>query len=180
MGHFCHVCGRSRPNEKFSVRGHRVHVCKDCQRMPREKRDRIERLDELYRFLDQSNISAGNLARLTKLCGHADPKVAALAVLILDVARVLPGKRNRWLKLAQRSRELFERAVGLLGVEFLEDLLAGYGDFDSPLWQVLEEYRIAPPGTAQECDCGGGRPFRECCLEREDESADESEPDFFL
>ncbi len=57
MGHFCRICGRSRPNEQFSGRGHRDHVCKDCQRMPHEKRDRIERLDELWGFLDQSHIS---------------------------------------------------------------------------------------------------------------------------
>jgi hypothetical protein len=54
MGHFCRICGRSRPNENFSGRRHRDHVCKDCQRMPREQRDRIERLDELHGFLHQS------------------------------------------------------------------------------------------------------------------------------
>ena len=39
----------------------RDHICQDCQRMPREKRHRIEQLDELYGFLDQSNISNRNL-----------------------------------------------------------------------------------------------------------------------
>ena len=59
----------------------------------------------------------------------------------LEIARVLPGKRNRWLKLAQHHRPLFDRAIELLGLEFFEDLLSGYGDFDSPLWNILEEYR---------------------------------------
>jgi hypothetical protein len=107
--------------------------------MPRAKRDRIERVDELHRLLHQSNISAKNLARLQVLCGHADFRVATLAALIHDVARVTPGKRNRWLKLAQRDRPLFDRAVGVLGVEFFENLLAGYGDFESPLWDILED-----------------------------------------
>ena len=31
-GHFCNACGRSRPNEKFSGKGHRQHICKDCKR----------------------------------------------------------------------------------------------------------------------------------------------------
>jgi len=35
-----------------------TNVCKDCQLMPREQHQRIERLDELYGFLDQSNISS--------------------------------------------------------------------------------------------------------------------------
>jgi hypothetical protein len=95
--------------------------------------------------------------------------VAELAALILEIARVLPGKRNRWLKLARHHRPLFNRAVELLGIEFFEDLLAGYGDFESPPWQILEQYRITPPWTARPCDCGSGRPFRECCLKRENE-----------
>ncbi len=61
MGHYCRICGRVRANERFSGRGHRNHVCQDCQQMPREKRQRIEQWDELYGFLDQSNISNRNL-----------------------------------------------------------------------------------------------------------------------
>jgi hypothetical protein len=58
MGHSCRICGRVRANEKFSGRGHRQHVCKDCQRRPHEERDGIERMDELMRFLEPS--AAGN------------------------------------------------------------------------------------------------------------------------
>ena len=173
MGHYCRICGRSRPNEQFSGRGHRIHVCKKCQRLPRQKRDRIERLDELHGFLHQSLISAKNIARLKTLTGHGDRQVAEFAALILEIARVLPGKRNRWLKLARRHRPLFERSVALFGVEFFEDLLARYGDFESPLWHILDEYRIAPPWTVRPCDCGSGHPFRDCCMERENDLADQ-------
>jgi ribosome-binding protein aMBF1 (putative translation factor) len=31
-GHYCHVCGRYRANEKFSGKGHARHICKDCAR----------------------------------------------------------------------------------------------------------------------------------------------------
>lgn len=30
MGHYCRICGRIRANEKFSGKGHKIHVCKDC------------------------------------------------------------------------------------------------------------------------------------------------------
>ena len=30
MGHYCRICGRIRTNEKFSGKGHKNHVCKDC------------------------------------------------------------------------------------------------------------------------------------------------------
>jgi hypothetical protein len=32
-GHFCWSCGRSRPNEQFSGRGHAHHVCRDCSKL---------------------------------------------------------------------------------------------------------------------------------------------------
>ena len=93
MGHFCRICGRTRANEKFSGSGHRDHVCKDCQRMPREKRDRIEHLADLWDFLDQSNISAKNIERLKALAAHSDPEVQTLARLVLDIALVHPHKQ---------------------------------------------------------------------------------------
>jgi hypothetical protein len=172
-GHYCRICGRSRANERFSGRGHRIHICKECQRLPRDKRDRIERFDEMHGFLHQSVISRENLARLKLLAAHADPKVAERAGLILEIARVVPRKPNRWLKLARGYRALFDRAVALFGVGFFEDLEGGYGNFESPLWDILHQCRIAPPWTARACDCGSGRSFGDCCLRRENDLADQ-------
>jgi hypothetical protein len=28
MGHYCRICGRERPNEQFSGKSHKIHVCK--------------------------------------------------------------------------------------------------------------------------------------------------------
>jgi hypothetical protein len=138
MGHYCRICGRSRANEQFSGHGHRIHVCKKCQRLPPDQRDSLERLDELHGFLHQSMISPKNVARLETLARHEDHQVVELAALILEIARVVPGKRNRWLKLAQRHRPLLDRTVAFFGVEFFQDLLARHGDFESPLWEILE------------------------------------------
>lgn len=30
-GHYCFGCDRYRANEKFSGKGHRQHICKDCK-----------------------------------------------------------------------------------------------------------------------------------------------------
>lgn len=41
IGHYCKVCGRYRANEKFSGKGHRQHICKECHRERQaQKRDR--------------------------------------------------------------------------------------------------------------------------------------------
>lgn len=173
MGHWCRICGRTRANEKFSGRGHRDHVCKDCQRMPREKHDRIERLEELWNLLDQSRISEKNIGRLKTLIAHPDSEVQRLAKLILDVALVHPYRRRRWRHLTTRHGDLFHRAVELLGPDFFYEVLMGYGDTGGPLWDALEEFQIAPPWTASPCACGSGLNFRDCCMEREDTWADE-------
>ena len=31
-GHYCYGCGRNRANEKFSEKGHRQHICKECKK----------------------------------------------------------------------------------------------------------------------------------------------------
>jgi hypothetical protein len=120
MPHYCRICGRSRRNEKFSGGGRRNHICKDCQRLPRDQRDHIERMDELCGFLDQSNISGKNIARLEILAQHASSEVKGLALLILEVARVKPHKRRRWKFLEQNHSELFLRLKALFGDDIPE------------------------------------------------------------
>jgi len=113
MSYYCHICDRNRSNEKFSGRGRRNHLCKDCQRLPREERDRIECIDELYRFLNQSHISPKNVGRLEILTQHPESGVRQLANLVLEIARVKPYKRRRWKFLAQKHPSLFVRLKAL-------------------------------------------------------------------
>jgi hypothetical protein len=47
-------------------------------------------MDELYGFLEQSNISRKNIVRLESLAQHVNNDVRHLAMLILEVARVKP------------------------------------------------------------------------------------------
>ena len=111
MGHYCRICGRSRPNERFSGKGHRIHVCKACQKLPKAEREYIEIMDELSGFLEQSNISRKNLIRLTELCEHSNLKVRDRASLILEIARVKPHKRRRFKFLASNRGDLLDRLI---------------------------------------------------------------------
>jgi hypothetical protein len=123
MPHYCRICDRGRPNEKFTGRGHRDHICKDCQRLPRSEREQIESMDELFWFLEQSNISAKNIARLEILIHHTDSHVKRLAALVLDIAGVKPHKRRRWKFLAQNHPVLFARLKELYGGDMPYDVL---------------------------------------------------------
>ena len=108
-GHFCRICGRRRANERFSGKGHRIHVCRDCARMPKEEREAIEQGDEIFKFLRQSRISEKNVKRLQVLSRSPNPKTRELAGIVLDVARVMPGKRNRLQALARDRRDLLRK-----------------------------------------------------------------------
>lgn len=41
MSHFCKICGEYKANEKFSGKGHAAHICKQCAKLPIEKRNEM-------------------------------------------------------------------------------------------------------------------------------------------
>ena len=106
MAHYCRICGRNKPNEKFSGKGHRIHVCKECARMPKEKRDAIEQEEEIFNYLKQSHISKKNVSRLNTLSCSENPRIAELASIVLEVAKVKPYKKRRLKVLARERRDL--------------------------------------------------------------------------
>lgn len=108
MGHFCRICGRTRPNEKFSGSGHRAHVCNECSRMPKDQRETIEQEEEIFGFLKQSHISDRNVARLRELAKSDNSLIAESASLVLEVAKVKPYKKRRLKVLAQERRDLLD------------------------------------------------------------------------
>jgi len=109
MGHYCRICGRERPNEQFSGKGHRIHVCKRCKAMPKSKRQVIENLNDIFRFMRQSHISEKNVARLEQMVKSEDPQVASRAAIVLKVAKVKPYRTRRLKFLAQRHPELLQQ-----------------------------------------------------------------------
>ena len=109
MGHFCRICRRVRANEQFSGKGHKIHVCKRCHRLPKSKRQAIEAEDDIFGFMHQSHISSKNVARLEQLAKSKEPRVARLAATVLEVAWVTPYKRRRLKILARKHRDLLRK-----------------------------------------------------------------------
>src|SRR5437867_7429253 len=116
MGHYCRICGRERPNEQFSGKGHKIHVCKRCKARPKSERQAIEDKDDIFAFLQQSHISEKNVVHLERMAKTDNPQVASLAAIVLDVARVKPYKTRRLKFLAQKHPELLGklRDTGLI------------------------------------------------------------------
>ncbi|MCI0540359.1 MAG: hypothetical protein L0Z50_34585, partial [Verrucomicrobiales bacterium] len=82
----------------------------------------IEQLDELDRFLEQSNISEKNVRRLEMLAMAADNRVRKRASAILDVARLYPHKRRRYVRLRREKPQLLRRLRTELGDGWWDDL----------------------------------------------------------
>jgi hypothetical protein len=106
VGRYCRICGCERPNEQFSGKGHKIHVCKRCKARPKSERQAVEDRDDIFAFLEQSHISEKNVARLERIAKSDNPQVASLAAIVLDVARVKPHKTRRLKFLAQKRPEL--------------------------------------------------------------------------
>lgn len=111
MGHYCRICGRIRPNERFSGHGHRIHICRKCANLPKPIRDAILQRQELELFMRQSHISKKNVARLKVLAASDNPETAALAQIVLEVAQVTPHKRRRFKVLKKEHPELLQTLV---------------------------------------------------------------------
>jgi len=109
MGNYCRICDASRPNEAFSGKGHRSHVCRDCARMPKAERYAIEQEEEIFGFLTQSHISGKNVARLKVLSTSENQRIAEFASIVLEVAQVKPYKKRRLQVLAKERRDLLHR-----------------------------------------------------------------------
>jgi len=106
MGHFCRFCGRIRANEKFSGSGHRQRICRDCKHIPKDEREAILHREEIRGFLGQSVVSKKNRDRLKILADSPDAEARRSAELVLEVAQIAPGKRNRLKKLARLRPDL--------------------------------------------------------------------------
>ena len=108
-GHVCRICGSLRPNEAFSGKGHRTHVCKKSAHLPKEEREEIECRAAIFNFLRQSRISGRNVLRLRDLAASSNENTAELAGIALEIAEIKPCKRKRLRDLASTRRDLIHR-----------------------------------------------------------------------
>jgi len=108
-GHYCRICGSLRPNEAFSGKGHRIHVCKKCARLHKEKQEEIEYEDEIINYLRQSHISDKNVSRLRKLAVSPNGRIVELAGIVLEVAEIKPYKKRSLKELAMKRRDLLHK-----------------------------------------------------------------------
>jgi hypothetical protein len=102
----------------------------------------VQALHDIEGFLDQSNISTGNIARLKRLCGSHSEEVRRKAALVLEVARARPSKRRRWGFLARTNPALLDH--------LMEDGLLP--EYAIPAWQTAVGHGDSPPEPGEDVD----------------------------
>ncbi|MDA8336927.1 MAG: hypothetical protein M0Z41_18405 [Peptococcaceae bacterium] len=78
-GHYCRICGLILPNEKFSGRGHVIHICKKCVKKPRERQDEETALNRIGRVYRYGNLSRNNRRMLEDYARSPSERIRAAA-----------------------------------------------------------------------------------------------------
>jgi len=79
-GHYCWCCGRDRPNERFSGKGHHRHICKDCAKLGKDELEYRQNVRNIERLLDwDGRIRRKQRRTFERYINHTDQRVAAFA-----------------------------------------------------------------------------------------------------
>jgi hypothetical protein len=118
-GHFCWCCGRVRPNERFSGRGHARHLCRDCDKLGHDElayRQAVRTINRMLgwngqiqqrqrksfeRFLSHSN---DRVREYAETLARRDAEVRAEAQAALDEQRMQDLEWERSSEVALVSR----------------------------------------------------------------------------
>jgi len=122
MPHYFRICESYKPNEKFSGKGHRNCICKQCAALPKDEILKADAINEIFGFLKQSNISKNNMKRLTTLTKSSNIEVSMYAEIVLEVGNVKPHKKRRLKFLAKENKALLSKLneTGLIMAHHLD------------------------------------------------------------
>jgi len=145
-----------------------MHVCQDCSRLPRQTRFRIEALDEIWGFLEQTNMSAKNIARLALLAQSDDDEVREIASIALAIGKAQPGRRGRYHAIKAEQPELWQRMLKKGMVQARGQLARSDVDVEATL-------AVAEGGDEAHEDIDEDLPYRQAKGGQEGHDADESQ-----
>lgn len=135
-GHYCKICGRRRPNEKFSGSGHAAHICKDCAKMPVDKRKERMIINRIYSL--PFRLKKEQRSWLETMRKDPREEVRAAAESAYD-------ERYGWIEEQRRIEDEIEVYLDSLDDEILsygeypayDDAYPGYFEKDDDINEVL-------------------------------------------
>lgn len=90
-GHYCRICGASKPNEAFSGKGHGEHICKECSSLPQERKNELQHINQIDRIAGKYPRSGQDWEFLEKMSKNKKyPEAAEFAQMVLGMSRSQP------------------------------------------------------------------------------------------
>lgn len=83
-GHYCVVCARVLPNEKFSGKGHSRHICKKWSKKPSAEQDEQIKINKIYGMTRFMNLSKNNKKQLDKYLNDDSQRVREAAKSVIE------------------------------------------------------------------------------------------------
>jgi hypothetical protein len=123
QGHYCWVCERQRPNEKFSGKGHKKHVCRDCARLGTKElvfRQQIRNLERCFTF--EGLVRRDQRATFERFLRHDDPRVRAEAEKLAAIDAEERALRRRMAEMdAEEEEEAYLASMTRLDEDLVPD-----------------------------------------------------------
>lgn len=119
-GCYCWVCGRIRPNERFSGGGHRQHICRDCKKHGPEELAYLQEIRNVERCLYFGRLRRNQRKTFDKFLSHSNPRVREYAQRIkLDLDR----ERLAWRAALAEDERLLEEHMEKIGLDLSDELI---------------------------------------------------------
>ena len=83
-GHYCYICQGNLPNEKFSGKGHKNHICKKCSQLSKIERAEIAETNKIYNLYGFFHLSKQNRTYLEGLSMDSNEKIRTAAKNVLE------------------------------------------------------------------------------------------------
>ncbi len=112
-GHYCKVCSRVLPNEKFSGKGHSRHICKKCSKKSPEERNVQIKINNIYNMTRFRNLSRDNKEKLQKYLKDDSKRVREAAKSVID-------EYEEYEKIRRLERELEDKIASMTKEEYEE------------------------------------------------------------
>jgi ribosome-binding protein aMBF1 (putative translation factor) len=87
QGHYCKICGEHKANEKFSGKGHSMHVCRECASLPQERKNELQYINRIERIAEKYPRSREDWNLLEKYAKNKKyPEAGEFARMILGMS----------------------------------------------------------------------------------------------
>lgn len=87
QGHYCHICGERKANEKFSGKGHAKHICKECDVLPQEKKNELQAVNRIAKAGEKYPKSRQDWELLEKYARSSKyPQAKEMALFFLEMS----------------------------------------------------------------------------------------------